>query len=265
VARVSRFLEVRGARLALEERGEGEPFVWCHGLTSSRDHEDEVGWFDWSGLCPGVRLVRYDARAHGESSATPEPEDYGWERLAEDLRGVADALGLERFVLGGASMGAATALHFAVRARERLRGLLLVIPPTAWETRRAQAGIYRGAAALIERSGVDAFLEASAKLPPPAIFAEEPDPYRFRPAIAESALPTVLRGAAVSDLPGPDAIGALRLPTLVLAWDTDPGHPVSTALALAGLIEGAELEVARSTAEIRAWPERVRRFLERLP
>jgi hypothetical protein len=67
--------------------------------------------------------------------------------------------------------------------------------------------------------------------------------------------------AAPSDLPAPERIGEIRTPTLVLAWDGDPGHPVSTAERLHGLIPGSALHVARTPAELRTWGDRTVDFL----
>ena len=63
----------------------------------------------------GYRVIGYDARGHGRSSAAPDPAAYDYDDLARDLEAVLDALGLERAVLAGASMGAHTALRFALR------------------------------------------------------------------------------------------------------------------------------------------------------
>ena len=42
--------------------GEGTPFVWGHGLTSSRANEESGGLFDWSPVVEtGRQVVRYDA------------------------------------------------------------------------------------------------------------------------------------------------------------------------------------------------------------
>jgi 3-oxoadipate enol-lactonase len=254
---------VRGAELAVERRGAGPHFVWAHGLTSARSHEDARRLFDWSALAAERTVIRYDARGHGESSATPDPADYRWDNLAADLLGLLDALALRQVDAGGASMGCATVLHAATVAPDRFNRLVLVVPPTAWETRAAQAEMYEAGTRIIETQGAAAFAEVSAARPVAPIFEEEPEMARFDPAIAESALPTVLRGAAASDLPAPDRIAALGHPTLILAWDTDPGHPVSTAQRLADLLPYARLHVARSVAEIRAWPEAVRAFLDR--
>jgi pimeloyl-ACP methyl ester carboxylesterase len=84
------------------------------------------------------------------------------------------------------------------------------------------------------------------------------------------AVATAMRGAADSDLPDRDALRALRIPTLILAWRGDPVHPVSTATQLAELLPRAELHVAATLDEVRAWPERIAAFarsvcVEQLP
>ena len=247
-------------RLSADVRGSGRPLVWGHGLTSSRRREDELGGlFGWSGLAAEGRatVVRYDARGHGGSGATPDVDDYRWPSLALDEWALVDALGLSRPVLGGASMGAATALHAALLRPEDVAGLVLVIPPTAWATRRAQAELYEAGAALVEASGIGAFVEAAAAAPVPAPFRDLPEAPRPVPDVAEDLLPTVLRGAAASDLPDPGALRSLDVPAVVLAWAGDPGHPVATAEVLADVLPRATLEVAEDLAAVLSWPERV--------
>jgi pimeloyl-ACP methyl ester carboxylesterase len=143
--------DVPGAHLAATISGDGSrTLVWGHGLLSDRASEDELGLFDWSAL-DGVRLVRYDARGHGASSAPADPDELRWSALAQDMLAVGEAVGASRFVAGGASMGCATALHAAVAAPERVEALVLVIPPTAWETRTAQAQMYAAGVELFRR------------------------------------------------------------------------------------------------------------------
>jgi 3-oxoadipate enol-lactonase len=71
----------------------------------------------------------------------------------------------------------------------------------------------------------------------------------------------VLRGAAMSDLPSPEALRQIRRPTLVLAWETDPGHPLSSARLLAHHVRGSRLAVASTSREVRRWPEAAASFL----
>ncbi len=147
--------------------GAGADVVWGHGLTSSMASEDELGLFDWSTIRSTHRVLRYDARGHGDSGSTPDPHDLSWSELALDQLALADQLGIGTFVAGGAPMGCATALHAAVTAPERIRGLLLVIPPTAWESRAAQIDTYRAMADLIEAGDHQTLLAAQRPSPCP--------------------------------------------------------------------------------------------------
>ena len=234
--------------------------MWGHGLTSSMAKEDRTGLMAWS-VPEGWDLVRYDAAGHGTSEvADPDPARYGWERLADDMLDLAPG----RFVAGGASMGCATALHAAVRAPERVDALVLVVPPTAWETRAAQRDLYEGAAHVAEKYGLDRLREIIAARPVAAIFEGRPDLTEYAPEIDEALLPTVLRGAAASDLPPTEALGGLAQPALVLAWDTDPVHPVSTAERLHGVLRASTLHVASTLDDVGRWPVLVRDFLAAL-
>lgn len=268
-----RYVDVRGARLAVREQGAGPAFVWAHALLSSMAQEDTAGVFDFSSVAATHRLVRFDARGHGESTAGGPPEGGGaaggpsqsWPELARDLLGLLDALGIERAVLGGASMGCATVVHAAVQAPERVAGLVLAIPPTAGEGRRVQATVYRGLALLDRTRLLDGVRLAVRPLPRPSAAPGT------RRALGFTALDTLLRdrrrvapllcGAASSDLPPDDELARLTMPALILAWPDDPVHPLATARRLHDLLPDSTLEVASDDAAFAAWPARVAGFL----
>jgi 3-oxoadipate enol-lactonase len=255
---------VRGAELSFSDTGAGPAVFYGHGLSSSRAQDAASGMLDWKRISSGHRVVRWDARGHGESDGgSGEPETYRWDNLARDLLALADALGVDRFTAGGVSMGAATALHAAVAAPDRVEALVLVLAPTAYETRAAQGDLYRAGADLVEEHGMDAYLEQVHAAPVPEILAEFAELYRQVPAVREELLPAVLRGAAASDLPDPDAVRAVTARTLLLAWETDPGHPVSTAERLAELLPDAELHVADRLSDLASWTARLEAFLAR--
>jgi 3-oxoadipate enol-lactonase len=262
-------VRVRGAELALLRRGRGRPFYWGHGLTSSSAQEAQVGLRPWDGVPDGWEVIRYDARGHGASTGGTDPDAYRWPELAADLLALADALGHERFVSGGASMGTAVSLTAAVAAPGRVDGLVLMIPPTAWATRAAQSEKYRANADLAEEGGLDALVAAELASPPIPIFAGLFDREEMTRARAKAldvrVVPSILRGAAASDLPDPTAIGRLAQPALILAWQGDEGHPVSTAERLRSLLPNADLLVAERLADLAAWPKRVARWCAELP
>lgn len=255
-----RFL-VPGAELAWAFSDEsGHPVVQLHGLTSSRSR-DRLLDLDLGRGLSDTRLLRYDARGHGHSTGRPEPEDYRWPRLADDLLRLLDHWFPGERVHGvGPSMGAATLLHAVVREPDRFSGFTLLLPPTAWETRRARAGEYRRTADLIESQGVEAWLESCRGLPQPPAAVGHPDTV---PHVRAELLPSVFRGAALSDLPAPEDIEGIDVPTTILAWVGDPAHPLSTAEALADLMPRATLQVAHRGEDVQVWPAVLARDLAR--
>lgn len=268
-------VKVRGIELAIDEAdrqrsggGQGPEtsplLLWGHGLLSAVAHEDAAGLFDWSPVAAVARLVRYDARSHGASGIDLEPAHLRWPELAEDMLGLAGALGSARSLLGGLSMGCATALHAAVSHPERVAGLVLVAPPTGWDTRARQARIYRVGATLVDWLGLAPFRSLASLRRPDgeSVVALLQDSAVEHLARADPrAVVTALRAAASSDLPAPAALRALQVPALILAWEGDPMHPLATARRLAGLLPRAELEIAGSLAGVRAWPERIAGFV----
>ena len=74
-------------------------------------------------LAPDVRFVAVDLRGHGFSDKPPT--GYGVEEHVEDVLELIDALGLERSILLGHSIGGAIATFAAEAARDRVGGLVL--------------------------------------------------------------------------------------------------------------------------------------------
>jgi esterase len=83
----------------------------------------------WDLCCLALRdefhCMALDQRGHGDSDWAPDA-DYSIEAQREDVKGVADALGLADFVLVGMSMGAINALAYAIQYPETLSALVLI-------------------------------------------------------------------------------------------------------------------------------------------
>ena len=83
----------------------------------------------WDLCCLALRdefhCVALDQRGHGDSDWAPDA-DYSIGAQREDIRGFADRLSLDRFVLVGQSMGAINGLAFAVAHPERLSALVMI-------------------------------------------------------------------------------------------------------------------------------------------
>jgi pimeloyl-ACP methyl ester carboxylesterase len=243
-----------------EAIGEGTPIVLCHGLTATRR----------SVLHGSRRLERngfltisYDARGHGTSDPAPAGEGYGYPRLVTDLEAVlGDQAGDERVVLAGHSMGAHTAIAFALRHPERVAALI-AIGPTHIGTRTALStdtganaarvaaeshAYWDGLAAALERDGIDGFVAY-------IDHAQGIDP-RWRDSVLRFTRERMERHrhldalvAALREVPRSQPFGTmaelegLSVPTLVVASHdaADPGHPYAIAAEYAARIPGARL------------------------
>jgi pimeloyl-ACP methyl ester carboxylesterase len=76
-------------------------------------------------VTPHYRVIAVDQRGHGDSDWDPQAR-YDSDAMADDLEAITAALGIDRFVLIGFSMGGRVSMTFAARHPERLAGLVLV-------------------------------------------------------------------------------------------------------------------------------------------
>ena len=96
-------LEIPGATLAYEVTGRGPLVAQLHGLTSSRVRDAQLG-LDLGRALTHHRLLRYDARGHGESTGVRHPSGYAWHRLADDLVEDIEDIGFEATLLSSCKM-----------------------------------------------------------------------------------------------------------------------------------------------------------------
>lgn len=263
-----------GVVLAGEEAGAGTsgvPIVLLHGLTATRRYV-VMG----SRLLErsGCRVIAYDARGHGRSGPAPDRSAYGYERLARDLEAVLDALQIPRAALAGASMGAHTAVRFALEHPARVAALGLVTPAfdpaldaadpdlpaapggtaSAPEWTAASEGDRPiedrpALARALREGGVEGFVRAYdfSTLPPAwretveRVVRQRLSLHEHPEAVAD-ALEVVSRSRPFEDFA---ELGAIAAPTIVVASrdEVDPGHPLVLAERYARAIPGATLAV----------------------
>jgi 3-oxoadipate enol-lactonase len=233
-------VELDGLALEVEDHGEGVPVVLLHGFPLS----SEI----WTPIRTAVeqvaRLITPDLRGFGGSDA-PEG-DYGMETLADDVVRLADRLGLERFVLGGHSMGGYVALRLAHRHAGRLAGLILVDTRAAADTaegrERRDAAIQR-----IESGEGKAFLEEFVpNLVGPSSRARAPRQLAELGSVAAGIPEHVLAGclAGMRDRPdSSDVLPGLAVPVLVVVGAEDAITPPETVRAMAAALPRATFAV----------------------
>ena len=238
-----------------EIAGEGPPVVLLHGLSATRRN---VVQGSRALLRRGYRLIAYDARGHGASSAAPR---YVYPDLIEDLEAVLDELGLERVALVGSSMGAATGMAFAMRHPERTAAVVQITPAYngAARTGNVDDGAWDAMADGLERGGVDAFVDVAQ----PAgagegwkQIAREAVRQRMErhehPLEVAQALRQMPRSAAWDGL---EALREVETPVLIVASrdEMDHLHPLAIAEEYARLLPNAELIVEEPGKSPLAW------------
>ncbi len=249
--------------------GEGIPMVWGHGLMSSMASEDLLQLYDWELFPKSNMLIRYDARGHGKTDPSFIPMDYHWKNLSRDMISVVDQYHSGSFIAGGQSMGCATSIYTAIQAPDRVKGLVLMNPPTAWEERASQAGLYRKMSNLGMLFGGGMLAATmSNKLdrlfPSWLVNANEVNAAGALDglkALKRMSLYNLFKGAALTDLPSKSQLQSIDVPTLILAWGDDPSHPLSVAEELHSLLQHTELIEANSYSDVKTWPTLIREFV----
>ena len=253
---VTRTLEHEGQTIAYEEHGDGPLVVALHGLTATRRYVLMGSHtLERSGR---RRVLLYDARGHG-ASAPAAGGDYSYAAQAGDLAALVEASGAPDALLIGASMGAHTALRFALGAPVRVRGLVLVTP--AYDPDRSEVDMaeWDALARGLREGGVDGFIAAYRLDSVPAAWRETVERViRQRLAAHEHPQAVADALAAVPRSRPFDAwssLAALEIPTLVVGSsdDADPGHPLAIARAYADAIPGARLVVEEPGRPPIAW------------
>jgi len=110
-------------RIHYEVEGEGPPLVLQHGFS-----ESVVDWYETGyvkALKPDYRLILIDARGHGDSDKPHDPDAYVLNRRVADIVAVLDALGIEKALYWGYSMGGWIGFGLAKYAKERVRALVI--------------------------------------------------------------------------------------------------------------------------------------------
>ncbi len=115
--------EINGTRLFVKTMGRGEPLLIVHGGPGF-DHSYFLP--QMAELATDHRLVFYDQRVSGRSSADLEPDEITLERFIGDIEGLREFLGVGRVHLMGHSFGGMLAMHYALRHPDRLHSLMLV-------------------------------------------------------------------------------------------------------------------------------------------
>jgi len=183
------------------------------------------------------RVLRYDGRGHGQSSAMPGP--YTIEQLGGDVVSLLDALKLERVSFCGLSMGGMIGMFLGAAHASRFHKIVLcntaakIGTPDVWNARitAVQAGGMKAVAGAV----IDRWLTAAFRAAHPGETAqvlsmlEGCDPAGYAASCC-----------AVRDADFRQKLGAVQVATQIIAGTHDPATPPADSRSLSEQIRGAQ-------------------------
>jgi 3-oxoadipate enol-lactonase len=200
-------------------------------------------------LNPHFQVLRYDIRGHGTSDAPSGA--YTLELLGEDVIGLLDALSINKVHFVGLSMGGMIGQSLALNYVHRLRSLALcdtaaIIPQEAqpiWQE-RIEKTLDKGMASQVDETMARWFTPSFLKQNPPML-----------DLIRKQILATPVVGylgcaEAIRRLNYLDRLSEIKMPTLIMVGEDDPGTPVSASKAIHERISNSKLVILPSARHL---------------
>ncbi len=226
--------------------GSGVPVVFLHaGTGSSRNWEYQIPAF----TAAGYRFIAYDRRGWGRSGTSQSAERPGTD--ADDLQGLMDYLGVDRFHLAGTAAGGWVAIDYALSFQQRLRSMVIANSTGGLQDEEYLALLRRLRPPQFDAMPHD-FLELG-----PAYRAANPDGTRrwnelehlSRPA-GQALLPQATKNRQTSS-----ALETIRVPTLFLTGAADLYAPPPVLRFFTSRIKDATSVVAPEAGHSAYWEQ----------
>jgi pimeloyl-ACP methyl ester carboxylesterase len=238
---------VNGIDLYYEEHGQGVPLVFVHEFAGeARSWAPQLSFFSRR-----YRAIAYNARGYPPSSVPDDVGAYSQQQATDDLRGLLDALGIDRAHVCGLSMGGYATLHFGLTYADRARSL--VVAGCGYGSVLADREQFRNDAELtaqrFEKEGMGVAAELYSRGPTRVQFLDK-DPrgwQEFHDRLAQGSSrghALTLRGIQMtrpSVFELGDRLEKLEVPTLIVTGDEDepclePGVYMKRRIPTAGLV-----------------------------
>ncbi len=238
-------VKANGIQVNYTVEGEGPWVVMSHSLACNLSMWDEQA----AALSRRYKVLRYDLRGHGGTDAPAG--DYTFDMLAYDAHALLEALGIRSCHWVGLSIGGMIGQAFALKFPGVFKTMVLADtssrnPPEAkpvWEARVKTA----------RENGMEGVVE-------PTLQRWLTEPYRKAHPETAARLAAMIRStpvagyagccAAIPTLNFTDQLKNIKVPTLVIVGEQDPGAPPEVAKVIHEKIAGSELVVIPSAAHI---------------
>ncbi len=200
-------------------------------------------------LSTRYRVLRYDTRGHGQTSAPPGP--YSLEQMADDLYGLLNGLGVTATHFVGISMGGMIGQIFALKYPSMVQSLILCSTTSRYPTAVRSAVGER--IRTVEAKAMEPMVE-------PALERWFTAPFRERRPNVMDSVRAMIRGTppqgyigccyAIPTIDVTDRLGEVQCPALVISGEEDPGTPVAMAQEICAAIPFSELAVLPSASHL---------------
>lgn len=198
----------------------------------------------------GYRVIAPDLRGHGGSPLPDGP--WTLEDCAADVLALADGLGLERFVLGGLSVGGMVALAAYEAAPGRVEGLLLAATRADGDLPSERDRRLEAAKRVRAAGGEDPAPFVERVFTPPTVASRPELVAAFREMVG--ATPVEGRARLLEAVAGRKdripLLEAARCPTLVVVGSEDPITPVEKSRAMHAAVAGSFLQVVEGASHL---------------
>lgn len=238
-------VELNGIAVHYADRGDpnGAPVVFSNSLGTD--------FRLWDGLLPhlprGLRLIRYDTRGHGLTSA-PDG-DYFMGDLVADAAALLDHLGVKNCIFVGLSIGGMIAQGLAAERLDLVRGLVLsntaakIGTPAMWQDR--MEAVRKGGIAALEAGILERWLSPRWRRENPIELAG------WRHMLCRTPVPGYLGcSAAIAETDLFDSTARLTLPTLAIAGSEDGSTPPDLVRETADLVKGSKFHLIRGAGHL---------------
>ena len=115
-------IDREGVKIYYEVHGSGPPLLLTHGYSSTSGM--------WQGQIAALskhhKLVLWDMRGHGQSGYPEDTAAYSEALTVADMAALLDAVGAEKAIVGGLSLGGYMSLAFYRAHPDRVRALLII-------------------------------------------------------------------------------------------------------------------------------------------
>ncbi len=236
-------VKVGDINIYYESLGPGEPLLLINGLGAYSAH--------WTSLIPALsqeyRVITFDNRGTGQSDKPDIP--YTMQMMADDAKGLLDAIGVNKAHVFGISMGGMIAQEFALNHPDKLISLVLGCT-NCGGTKRILSS--QEALAFLFGESAELSVEERARQTAPWLWTKEfidnnPEAVELYVAITTKH-PTpihgyVCQGKAIMTHDTYERLPQITAPTLVITGDIDRLIPVDNSRLLASRIPNAELVI----------------------